>query len=189
MADTDQKDAGPYRLDIDKDAELVAVDTDAYFENEEYVPDPLHQYGTLDTSDTAGGAHQDIREISPTFEAARAQNLRTAVRALDPDDPEVGEDLVVLPQNERTADDGRRAVERSVKALIDNPVKLGAVGPNAAAAAEEREDADNEDDGRNETPRGAASGNESVNPAGTASPEARSSAAARARQGRSTTQK
>lgn len=139
MADNTE---GPRSLDVTTNVdELVRPAQDAYMENEDHVPDPLHLYGTLDTSDTAGGAHQRIEEVSPTFSAARARNLVTAARALDPNDDEVSEDLVVLPDDGRTADDGRRSVERALQQMAEHPVTLGAVGPEAARAAETTDDA------------------------------------------------
>lgn len=151
MADTNTeraKDRGdePRGLGVDLDADLHRVDTDAYYEDETYRPEPLFQYGTLDTSDTGGASHQDMREISPAFDLARAENLRTAARALDPDDP-TPEELVTLPQGAvsvmgttKTPDEARDDLARSYGRLVDEPIVLGGVSPQARVAGEEDEE-------------------------------------------------
>lgn len=60
-------------------------------------PSPTDVYGTLDTSGTAGGAHARVETVTPIFDAARAEDLAVAQRALDPDDPTVHASMVVLP--------------------------------------------------------------------------------------------
>jgi hypothetical protein len=77
--------------------DLVKPNTEGYYEQEDWRPEPLYQYGTLDTSDTAGAAHQSVAEVSPVFQEARARTLVTAARALDPEDDGVGEEMVTLP--------------------------------------------------------------------------------------------
>lgn len=115
-----------------------------YVENENHVPDPFFQSGNVDTSDTSGTANNSVNEISPIFEIARRQNLRTAARALDPNDPSVPAELVVLPQSTvtvsgsaRTADEGREAVVNAVKAAAEKPVEVGGLSPAQQLAAEE----------------------------------------------------
>lgn len=166
MADTAE---GPRKLDVDYDAPLSKVV--GYVENEDYVPDPLHQYGTLDTSDTAGGVHQDIREVSPAFDLARAQNLMTAARALDPDDPTPSE-LVVLPEGSvtvsgttKTPEDARIELERALKRYSDTPVELGGMSAGQREAAEERDSNDDE----NVDERRGTRPDASTNPAGLSS--------------------
>ena len=52
-------------------------------DSEDWVPNPHFQYGTLDTTDTAGAAHQNIREISPVFDLGRAQALAAGQQCRD----------------------------------------------------------------------------------------------------------
>lgn len=161
---------GPRALDVDLDAAYTKPV--GYFENEDYRPDPLSQYGTLDTSDTAGGAHQSIREISPVFEEARVANLQTAARALDPDDP-TPEELVVLPAGSvtvtgsaRTAEDGRGDIERALKRAAENPIELGAAGPEAQKAAEDTSDDGRQDSDQDGVPDSQERSSDLKNPAG-----------------------
>jgi hypothetical protein len=106
-----------------------------YQEDESYVPDPFHQYGTLDTSDTAGGAHSRIQEISPVFDVARAKNLETAAAALDPNDPTPA-DLVVLPDEGNTVDAAKDRLDAAVTEVRDNPVEVGGPTEQQKLAAE-----------------------------------------------------
>lgn len=106
-----------------------------YSEDESHVPDPFYQSGTLDTSDTAGGAHSNIREISPVFDVARARNLEAAQRALDPNDPTPAE-LVVLPDEVNTADAAKERLDAAVQDVHDNPVEIGGMTEEQRLAAE-----------------------------------------------------
>lgn len=130
------------------------VDTDApvvtfvgYSEdNPDHKPDPFFQTGTLDTSDTGGTAQNSIRDVSPVFDMARAENLKAAARALDPNDPTPSE-LVILPQGEvtvtgtvKTADEGREDVLREVRKLQDHPVEVGGLTRSQQEAAEDTSD-------------------------------------------------
>lgn len=138
----------------------VEVDTDApvvkfvgYSEdNPNHKPDPFFQTGTLDTSDTGGTAQNSIRDVSPVFDIARAQNLQAAAKALDPDDPTPSE-LVILPQGEvtvtgtvKTADEGREDVFREVRKLQDHPVEVGGLTRSQQEAAEDTSDTSSLDD-------------------------------------------
>jgi hypothetical protein len=132
--------------------DLVTVNQEGYFEDENHRPEPLYQYGTVDTSDTGGAAHQSVAEVSPVFEEARVRNLVTAARALDPDDDGVGSEMVILPEGSvtvtgstKSVDDARAEIEGKLKSLADEPVVLGAAGPQQRAAAEEAEDTSNPD--------------------------------------------
>jgi hypothetical protein len=128
-------------------ADLVvpSTDDDGYFEDENWRPDPLAQYGTVDTSDTGGGgAHGSIADASPVFAEARAMNLLVAARALDPEDDSVGEELVTLPQGSvsvtgstRTVADGRQDIEVALKRLAEDPIVLGGPTPEQRVAAQE----------------------------------------------------
>jgi hypothetical protein len=127
-----------------------------YFENENYRPDPFAQRAQLDTTDTSGTV-QDIREVSHVFDEARANNMKVAARALDPNDPSVSEDLVTLPQGQvtvvgttKTADEGREDVVRAVQGYAENPVEIGGLTPAQQAAAEEAPEAKTEDKGDSE---------------------------------------
>jgi hypothetical protein len=128
--------------------ESVEVDTDSpltkpggYIENPDHTPNPYFQYGTLETTDLGSTAHQQLDAVSPVFAAARAENLRTAARALDPDDPTPAE-LVVLPESSvtvqgsaRSADDARADVFGGLQRLVDEPAVLG-ISPAAQEAAQ-----------------------------------------------------
>lgn len=133
-------------------ADLVRPAEGAYFEDENHRPEALYQYGTVDTSDTSGGAHQSVAEVSPVFAEARARNLLAAARALDPEDDGVGAEMVTLPQGAvtvtgtvKTADEGRADIEGALKRLADNPIGLGGPSPSQQEAAEEAEDTSNPD--------------------------------------------
>lgn len=141
--------------------DLVTVNKDGYYEDENHRPEPLYQYGTLDTSDTAGGAHQNVKEISPVFEEARLTNLATAAKALDPEDPTPAE-LVTLPTGSvtvtgsvRTAEEARDEIAAQLKAAADDPFVLGGPGEQQRLAAEEGKDTGNPD----ELPREKAAAN------------------------------
>jgi hypothetical protein len=129
--------------------DLVKPNTEGYYEQEDWRPEPLYQYGTLDTSDTAGAAHQSVAEVSPVFQEARARTLVTAARALDPEDDGVGEEMVTLPTGSvtvtgsvRTADEARRDIEIGIRKAAENPVIYGGPTEQQRKAAEEDEDAD-----------------------------------------------
>jgi hypothetical protein len=104
-------------------------------DSEDFTPNPHFQYGTLDTSDTAGAAHQNIKEVSPVFEVGRAQALQLAARALDPEDKDVPESLVVLPEESLTADEAKRNLADRVQAYKDEPVVVGGMTAEQRAAA------------------------------------------------------
>jgi hypothetical protein len=141
-------DSAPKALDVPTTdvADLIGLNTDGYYEDENFRPDPLLQYGTVDTSDTGGGAHQDVAEVSPVFAHARAQNLATAARALDPEDPTPAE-LVTLPTGSvtvtgsvRTAEEAREEIAAKLRDQAENPVLLGGPTEQQRVAAEEREE-------------------------------------------------
>jgi hypothetical protein len=128
-------------------SDLVKPAPDRYVEDESYLPNPYFQYGTVDTSDTAGGAHQSVAEVSPVFALARAANLVTAARALDPEDDGVGAELVTLPESTttvvgpaKTADEAREEVATALSTLAADPVLLGGPTEQQKLAAEERDD-------------------------------------------------
>jgi hypothetical protein len=104
-------------------------------DSENFTPNPHFQYGTLDTSDTAGAAHQNIKEVSPVFEVGRAQALQLAARALDPEDKDVSESLVVLPEESLTADEAKRNLADRVQAYKDEPIVVGGMTAEQRAAA------------------------------------------------------
>lgn len=145
MTQSDKKTEGKPETDVNLDVPVMKFV--GYSEdNPNHTFDPFAQTGTLDTSDTAGTANNRIESVSPIFDIARAENMKTAARALDPDDPTPSE-LVVLPQGEvtvtgtvKTAEEGRQDVFRAVEALQENPIEVG--GPNEAQreAAEDTSD-------------------------------------------------
>lgn len=127
-------------------------DNDIYTESETHTPNPTDQVGTLDTSGTAGAAHGHLEEVTPIFEVADAQNAIVAARALDPDDTDVPESLVVLPQGqviesldkdairERVAEKAKGAEDRANAPMGVTPTsaqrKAAEEGPGAAQEAE-----------------------------------------------------
>lgn len=108
----------------------------AYKESDDHVPDATDQFGTLDTSATAGSAHGQVDAVTPIFDVAKAQDALTAKRALDPNDSGVDASLVVLPQGMVIAEDGAAEARKRIEDAEVKPVEVG--GPNAyqEAAAE-----------------------------------------------------
>lgn len=108
--------------------EADAVDTSpgggVYSESDEHVPDATDATGTLDTSGTAGAEDSKVENTTPVFEAARAQDLQHAALAVDPDHPEVPESDVVLPEEDKTADEAREDVTEAAEAYREDPVKV-----------------------------------------------------------------
>lgn len=102
-------------------------------DSEDWAPNPHFQYGTLDTSDTAGAAHQNIKEVSPVFDLGRAQALNLATRALDPEDTEVDPSLVVLPTEALTAEEAKKNLADAVAKLKEEKIVVG--GPTAEQRA------------------------------------------------------
>lgn len=122
------------RLGVSKDlSDFVEFGGYREEDSEDWAPNPHFQYGTLDTSDTAGAAHQNIREVSPVFDQGRALALALAARALDPNDTEVSESLVVLPEEPLTNDEAKRQLADRVEALKKDKIVLG--GPTAEQKA------------------------------------------------------
>lgn len=117
--------------------------TKTYVENEDFVPNPTDQFGTLDTSGTAGAAHSRIEEVSPVFAVADQQNALAAAKAIDPDDDSVPASAVVLPDDKgRSRDEAVKAVkERAKKAEKDGDLTQNRVTPAQAEAAEADKDA------------------------------------------------
>lgn len=120
----------------------------AYMESDDHVPDPTHQFGTVDTSGTAGTAHSRIEETTAIFDVAKQHDLVTAARALDPDDTDVSSSLVVLPGDLRDMEEAKEAVRAAAENALANPVEVG--GPTLA----QREAAESTSD---EKPKAAAS--------------------------------
>lgn len=130
------------------EAEVVEVRSESgpfgYVENPDFVPDPTHQYGTLDTSGTGGGAHQRLEEITPIFEVAKKQDLVTAARALDPDDDSVPESLVVLPQGQPMSVVDEDAVKERVRSAAQNAVANPVEVPGPTPAQRQAQETGNE---------------------------------------------
>lgn len=143
MADkTEGKDEG-FFAKVKDALEKPVTKLVGYFEREDYVPDPFAQRGQVDTTDTAGVV-PDVREVSHVFAEARAKNMQTAARALDPNDPSVPAELVTLPEGQvsvvgttKTADEGRDDVLRAVQQVAEHPVEIGGLTPAQQAAAED----------------------------------------------------
>lgn len=117
------------------------TDADVYKESDSFVPNPTHQYGTLDTSGTAGAAHSRLEEVTPVFDVAKAQNAIIAKRAVDPDDPEVPSYLVTMPPGTNFVPVDVNAIEDRVAkqgaAAEENPIVVGGPTASQVAAAEE----------------------------------------------------
>lgn len=121
-----------------------------YAESDDHTPNPTDQYGTLDTSGTAGAAHNQVNEVTPIFEIARKQDLETAAKALDPNDP-TPEHLVVLPPSQvlHTADPekAREHLKKKAEAETKKPVVVGGPTPAQQEAAEaDKKSASKQDD-------------------------------------------
>lgn len=99
-------------------------------EDDTFVPDPTHQFGTVDTSGTAGTAHSRIEETTAIFDVAKQADMVTAARALDPDDPDVHSSMVVLPGDLRDMEEAKEAVRSAAENALSNPVEIG--GPTLA---------------------------------------------------------
>lgn len=99
-------------------------------EGSDFVPDATDAMGTLDTSGTAGGAHEDINAITPVFEAAKAQDLQYAAGVVsgDIDDPGAvvneGAAVTVTTAGGRTPEAGEEAVLKAAEGFEKEPVKV-----------------------------------------------------------------
>ncbi len=111
-----------------KDAKVVET-SEAYKESDDHVPAPTDMYGTLDTSGTAGTAHSRLEEVTPVFDVAAKQDAITAARALDPEDKEVPESLVILPEGQQLVqgdpEAARTRIQNKAAAAAKEPVVLG----------------------------------------------------------------
>ncbi len=109
---------------------------EVYKESDTHVPSATAQYGTLDTSGTAGAAHAKLEGITPVFAVADAQNALVAAAALDPEQPDVPSYLVTMPPGQNLVPVDVGAIEDRIKAqgeaAKDAPVTLG--GPNSFQA-------------------------------------------------------
>lgn len=112
-----------------------SVDTTApgtrYSERDDFVPDATHQFGTLDTSGTGGGAHQEMREITPVFDVADVEAAKVAAKALDPNDP-TPESLVVLPQGSPMTVVDEQAIRDRISAKAESAGPVQILGPTPA---------------------------------------------------------
>lgn len=122
----------------------MSEQTEVYRESESHIPDPTAQYGTMDTSGTAGAAHSKLENVTPIFEVAAAQNAAVAAAALDPEQPDVPESLVTFPVTTYTEAFDREAakerIDTKAKEVEENPVLLGGPSPYQKQAAEEGEE-------------------------------------------------
>lgn len=181
----DEQTAAEARADVDLDATRVVPG--GYVENEDHVPNPYFQYGNLETTDLGSTPSEQMGAISPVFAVARARNLETAARALDPNDP-TPSNLVVLPEStvtvqgsSRTPEDARDELLGELTRLAENPIQLGQ-SPAAAQAAEgvAPEDAGAElDDEEISTERRSATATGSGTQASTETPASTSTASAK----------
>lgn len=127
------------------DTNPVVETAEAYKESDEHVPSPTDQYGTLDTSGTAGTAHSRLEEVTPVFDVAKKADLATAARALDPNDDSVPASLVVLPEGQQLVagdpEGARKRIENAAAAASKEPVVLGGKTLAQEEAAESGDDA------------------------------------------------
>lgn len=126
------------------EGKVAVVNEGPYVEDDRHIPNPTDQFGTYDTSGTAGAAHSDLTRVSPVFDVAKAQDLVTAARALDPDDDEVPEHLVVKPpvtlMDQVDHDAIRERVTSAAEAAIQNPIVVGGQTPAQEEAAKTDEE-------------------------------------------------
>ena len=86
-----------------------------------HAPDPSLMTGNYDTSETAGPAapHTDIRGVTAAFDVARAGDLAWALRAMDPSDEDVPQNVVTtspgLTVNRGDPDGDRQRVAASAE--------------------------------------------------------------------------
>lgn len=96
-----------------------------YQESEDFVPDATMVTGTLDTSGTAGSHDQRVEDVTPVFDAAKAQDLQYAAKAVDPEDKSVQDThAVVLPEGDRTNDEAKQAVAEQAESFREDPVEV-----------------------------------------------------------------
>lgn len=82
-------------------------------ENEAFIPNPTDAAGTVETTGIPGTG---VDDVSPVFEQSRVRSAVTAKRALDPEDNEVDQSLVILPQSNTGEQERKDAIERINKA-------------------------------------------------------------------------
>lgn len=145
------------------------VDTNAapYKESDDHVADPTAVFGTLETSGTAGGDNERAEKISPIFDAAKAQDLAYAARAVDPDDTEVDEGSAVVLSTGVTQVAGdpnadRERVRRAAAAFQKEPVAVE--DPSVTDA--EKENAQKKDEAPAETATRVEAQQSAASPAG-----------------------
>lgn len=95
-------------------------------DNPDHIPNPTDQYRQYKTSGT--GAHEDISEVSPIFDADRQTLAVEAARALDPDDPGVPRNRVILPDDKEDNEAAVRRVQAAADKAVANPVIVGGPG-------------------------------------------------------------
>lgn len=142
---------------------VVTTGEGGYKESDDFVPNPTDQFGTVDTSGTAGAAHASIEDVTPIFEVARRQNLETAARALDPDDPDVHESLVTMPQGQNLVvidpQEIKDGIVSKAEAAKEEPINLAAFrGPAAKQAQESGDEGATEAQAQQQNNPGGASG-------------------------------
>jgi hypothetical protein len=107
-----------------------------YIERDDFIPNPTDMAGEFMTA-AEGGFLGSVTSPTPIFERAREIDLRTALRAVDPNDTEVPEHLVVLPDSGRTIDGAKQAlVDAAAAAGVDvsqHDVKLSDGTPITAS--------------------------------------------------------
>ena len=119
------------------------TDTERYIEDPDHVPDPTDMLATLDTSGTGGHANESLDETTNVFQVARAQDLDTARRALDPDDPSVSQSLVILPPGEDAPGEAKRRVLAAADA-VSEPDLIRDKSPAQEEAAQSEDDGEDE---------------------------------------------
>lgn len=85
-----------------------------YKESDSHRPKATDMYGTPDTTGTGGAKAASVESVSPIFAEARARELETAAKALDPNDPTPAA-LVTLPADEKERDKAEARVKKAAR--------------------------------------------------------------------------
>lgn len=95
-------------------------------DNPDHIPNPTDVYRQYKTSGT--GAHEDVSEVSPIFDADRQTLAVEAARALDPDDTGVPRNRVILPDDKEDNAAAVERIQRLADKAVEEPVVVGGPG-------------------------------------------------------------
>ena len=128
--------------DPDKPAEVrEGVVIEGYRERNDFVPNPTDMRGTLDTSGTAGAAHNRLEDVTAAFEVAKRDDTILAGRALDPQDTAVPSSTVVLPQSVSVVSGDPDAARDRVRQAAEQAKQTPAVISGETLSAREAREA------------------------------------------------